>query len=183
MSPGRSSGARNCSVQARNASPLIGPSSMSGATIPSWRNPARNVVVFQCPCGAEPTRRVPRRLRPQAAAIEPRHVRLGPGLIEEEQPPHIQLGLPGDPLPPGFGDIGAALLGRPERLFLRVSLSCLSVFQTVVSPATTPCRSEEHTSELQSRQYLVCRLLLEKKKKDNDQNIISEHNQKSMSMK
>src|SRR5258707_8451813 len=28
-----------------------------------------------------------------------------------------------------------------------------------------PCRSEEHTSELQSRQYLVCRLLLEKKNK------------------
>src|SRR5947209_11120046 len=30
-------------------------------------------------------------------------------------------------------------------------------------------RSEEHTSELQSRQYLVCRLLLEKKKKNNKQ--------------
>src|SRR3712207_7936081 len=29
---------------------------------------------------------------------------------------------------------------------------------------TSPLRSEEHTSELQSRQYLVCRLLLEKKK-------------------
>src|SRR3712207_8717284 len=29
-------------------------------------------------------------------------------------------------------------------------------------------RSEEHTSELQSRQYLVCRLLLEKKKQSND---------------
>src|SRR3712207_8644597 len=29
----------------------------------------------------------------------------------------------------------------------------------------TQLRSEEHTSELQSRQYLVCRLLLEKKKK------------------
>src|SRR3712207_8075660 len=28
-------------------------------------------------------------------------------------------------------------------------------------------RSEEHTSELQSRQYIVCRLLLEKKKKTN----------------
>src|SRR5690554_7617161 len=28
-------------------------------------------------------------------------------------------------------------------------------------------RSEEHTSELQSRPHLVCRLLLEKKKKDN----------------
>src|SRR3712207_8040869 len=31
--------------------------------------------------------------------------------------------------------------------------------------AARPARSEEHTSELQSRQYLVCRLLLEKKKK------------------
>src|SRR3712207_8748568 len=32
---------------------------------------------------------------------------------------------------------------------------------------TVKCRrSEEHTSELQSRQYLVCRLLLEKKKKE-----------------
>src|SRR3712207_8406197 len=30
--------------------------------------------------------------------------------------------------------------------------------------ATGRARSEEHTSELQSRQYLVCRLLLEKKK-------------------
>src|SRR3712207_8127031 len=29
-------------------------------------------------------------------------------------------------------------------------------------------RSEEHTSELQSRQYLVCRLLLEKKKKQHN---------------
>src|SRR3712207_7413000 len=33
---------------------------------------------------------------------------------------------------------------------------------TLARPATG--RSEEHTSELQSRQYLVCRLLLEKKK-------------------
>src|SRR5438445_7285374 len=32
-------------------------------------------------------------------------------------------------------------------------------------PIMTDARSEEHTSELQSRQYLVCRLLLEKKKK------------------
>src|SRR3712207_8211583 len=38
-------------------------------------------------------------------------------------------------------------------------------------PSASTCRtrrcarSEEHTSELQSRQYLVCRLLLEKKKK------------------
>src|SRR5438445_6078398 len=32
-------------------------------------------------------------------------------------------------------------------------------------PSKRENRSEEHTSELQSRQYLVCRLLLEKKKK------------------
>src|SRR3712207_8438436 len=32
-------------------------------------------------------------------------------------------------------------------------------------------RSEEHTSELQSRQYLVCRLLLEKKKTRNDADV------------
>src|SRR5438445_9626445 len=39
----------------------------------------------------------------------------------------------------------------------------------IVPETCVPCpgrsaRSEEHTSELQSRQYLVCRLLLEKKK-------------------
>src|SRR5436305_2825384 len=32
------------------------------------------------------------------------------------------------------------------------------------------CRSEEHTSELQSRPHLVCRLLLEKKKKKKNKN-------------
>src|SRR5437870_13827856 len=35
----------------------------------------------------------------------------------------------------------------------------------VATPSRTPQRSEEHTSELQSRGHLVCRLLLEKKKK------------------
>src|SRR3712207_868914 len=37
--------------------------------------------------------------------------------------------------------------------------------QSGVLASTWQLRSEEHTSELQSRQYLVCRLLLEKKKK------------------
>src|SRR3712207_8218343 len=36
---------------------------------------------------------------------------------------------------------------------------------TSVTVLRARARSEEHTSELQSRQYLVCRLLLEKKKK------------------
>src|SRR3712207_7025923 len=37
-------------------------------------------------------------------------------------------------------------------------------YPTVEQKGTGQLRSEEHTSELQSRQYLVCRLLLEKKK-------------------
>src|SRR3989442_3360660 len=43
---------------------------------------------------------------------------------------------------------------RPSRLQLRV-----------IAESATRVRSEEHTSELQSRPHLVCRLLLEKKKK------------------
>src|SRR3712207_7209145 len=46
------------------------------------------------------------------------------------------------------------------------------------SPAvrtTATVRSEEHTSELQSRQYLVCRLLLEKKKETNAPPINHQH--------
>src|SRR3712207_7119248 len=35
---------------------------------------------------------------------------------------------------------------------------------SIVASSVQVARSEEHTSELQSRQYLVCRLLLEKKK-------------------
>src|SRR3712207_6988825 len=47
--------------------------------------------------------------------------------------------------------------------FLRVSAPLrLQVIMPAVSAPDIP-RSEEHTSELQSRQYLVCRLLLEKK--------------------
>src|SRR3712207_8209792 len=38
-------------------------------------------------------------------------------------------------------------------------------FEEVYNEGDRKKRSEEHTSELQSRQYLVCRLLLEKKKK------------------
>src|SRR3712207_8722641 len=41
---------------------------------------------------------------------------------------------------------------------------CSMKLAIVPAPRVEP-RSEEHTSELQSRQYLVCRLLLEKKKK------------------
>src|SRR5258707_11487533 len=39
-------------------------------------------------------------------------------------------------------------------------------------------RSEEHTSELQSRQYLVCRLLLEKKKRNKRHNVQHSNNRR-----
>src|SRR5687768_17801203 len=61
--------------------------------------------------------------------------------------------------------------GRVRSIFLAGSL----VAMVTASPADAPAdevrlalretRSEEHTSELQSRLHLVCRLLLEKKKK------------------
>src|SRR3712207_6979341 len=49
---------------------------------------------------------------------------------------------------------------RPGR-FGRSSVTPVAIS---TNPGTPTPRSEEHTSELQSRQYLVCRLLLEKKK-------------------
>src|SRR5256885_6976397 len=46
------------------------------------------------------------------------------------------------------------------------SMSIAAIWRThLVAPCTLSCRSEEHTSELQSPCNLVCRLLLEKKKK------------------
>src|SRR2546430_8532930 len=47
---------------------------------------------------------------------------------------------------------------QPDNLVLLVALPCNE-------NARVPARSEEHTSELQSQSNLVCRLLLEKKKK------------------
>src|SRR3712207_7167075 len=46
----------------------------------------------------------------------------------------------------------------------RVSAGQHVTVQTLGGHPGAELRSEEHTSELQSRQYLVCRLLLEKKK-------------------
>src|SRR2546429_5488833 len=50
------------------------------------------------------------------------------------------------------------------------NLACLSAPARAASllPCSAKVRSEEHTSELQSRLHLVCRLLLEKKKKKNE---------------
>src|SRR3712207_7817305 len=64
------------------------------------------------------------------------HVRLPPGVIGDPPSPKIPLRVAN---------------GTSEPLQVRL--------------IQVDYRSEEHTSELQSRQYLVCRLLLEKKKK------------------
>src|SRR3712207_6849363 len=55
---------------------------------------------------------------------------------------------------------------NPRRLTVRppASSPAPSSGGTPGRPSRVGSRSEEHTSELQSRQYLVCRLLLEKKK-------------------
>ena len=50
------------------------------------------------------------------------------------------------------------------RLFRRKKVSPLEVTRAVLDRIEDGPRSEEHTSELQSRFDLVCRLLLEKKK-------------------
>src|SRR6267378_5789923 len=49
-------------------------------------------------------------------------------------------------------------------------------FIDLETPMLTKARSEEHTSELQSRRDLVCRLLLEKKKNENHETITSNKN-------
>src|SRR3712207_8485865 len=66
----------------------------------------------------------------------------------------------------GLGMLGAAgaLLADEVRLVRR------GAREAGIRPAWVEAtRSEEHTSELQSRQYLVCRLLLEKKKTHHNQ--------------
>src|SRR2546429_4565633 len=62
-----------------------------------------------------------------------------------------------------------ARVANPTRTALQIALASLEnathgiAFSSGLGATTT--RSEEHTSELQSRLHLVCRLLLEKKKK------------------
>src|SRR3989449_1053721 len=62
-------------------------------------------------------------------------------------------------------DVGRATKGAALALKARVLLYAASDLYNVNPSANALTRSEEHTSELQSRLHLVCRLLLEKKKK------------------
>src|SRR3712207_7920081 len=71
-------------------------------------------------------------------------------VTEKLEPAVVSVGLPD-----GRGGGSGVILGADDG------------FATAVtnSHVVRGLRSEEHTSELQSRQYLVCRLLLEKKKR------------------
>src|SRR5256886_13182417 len=79
--------------------------------------------------------------------------------------------LPDDELPKALAHFQKALAGETglfETSFYRKDGDVRTIQVTYSTP-----RSEEHTSELQSQSNLVCRLLLEKKKKAH--NIQSEH--------
>src|SRR3712207_8643546 len=55
---------------------------------------------------------------------------------------------------------------QPVAVIVTEALRLAAVIDRINVAIVVVGRSEEHTSELQSRQYLVCRLLLEKKKKN-----------------
>src|SRR5438874_7352674 len=63
-------------------------------------------------------------------------------------------------------------LFRSVGLAKKIHFSILGSQSRYVCPRLIPRRSEEHTSELQSRRDLVCRLLLEKKKKIASLNLV-----------
>src|SRR3712207_8554986 len=66
------------------------------------------------------------------------------------------------------GDPAASGKLEPKRVtFVQAKMEAAALTLDGVLATTEDRRSEEHTSELQSRQYLVCRLLLEKKKNYN----------------
>src|SRR3712207_8285297 len=68
--------------------------------------------------------------------------------------------------PPAVGDVPEAEPGPHHGAVAAAERGAADRHQRPADDQLAPhdARSEEHTSELQSRQYLVCRLLLEKKK-------------------
>src|SRR5690242_20852626 len=111
-----------------------------------------------------------------AYVVLPRIVRMGLKILARKRVPRFTVtgdGLPGDPvnlvLTGTLQQLHVAfrLAGWSEadRLGLASSWRMVRAFVFNSPYPTAPFRSEEHTSELQSHVNLVCRLLLEKKKK------------------
>src|SRR3712207_8862570 len=80
------------------------------------------------------------------------------GELLDEELPRARQALPVDVAPV----VAPAVLPQVGELFAPPAADSPHAGLHVTTPQRE--RSEEHTSELQSRQYLVCRLLLEKKK-------------------
>src|ERR687893_1794372 len=79
--------------------------------------------------------------QPQTActsAIAARHVRGGPGLVDEDQAVGVERRLAADEHAPGLGYVRAILLGRVQGLFLSVRLWALRNRYTVLSPTVIP---------------------------------------------
>src|SRR2546429_2551908 len=76
-------------------------------------------------------------------------------------------------VPNGSRDYWAVLSETPALKLTRIDVGGSSAGSQSNYYAYGTTRSEEHTSELQSRLHLVCRLLLEKKKKHNKKHLNS----------
>src|SRR2546429_6729659 len=97
---------------------------------------------------------------------------------------NMRLNMRGAVSVPWFPHTGHRVVGSPGVPLMRGSsarnrfLHCLQSTRGSTNPARCPdashtLRSEEHTSELQSRLHLVCRLLLEKNKMNKDSQSLS----------
>src|SRR3712207_7996055 len=67
-------------------------------------------------------------------------------------------------LPPALLAAAMLYLDQYQNGLLAAEVEALRTQARIYAGGIAEARSEEHTSELQSRQYLVCRLLLEKKR-------------------
>src|SRR3712207_8581054 len=88
-------------------------------------------------------------------------MRVSPFFTEEEATDMFMTSAPRR-LPAISNDDWVRVEGSKNRL-IWVRPRSVAFFFSTCRLTSTASRSEEHTSELQSRQYLVCRLLLEKK--------------------
>src|SRR5690625_4016161 len=80
-----------------------------------------------------------------------------------------ELGLMGIEVPEEYGGSGLDTIGYA--LAMMEICAADAAHGTIMSVNNSLFRSEEHTSELQSRGHLVCRLLLEKKKHSDQQQL------------
>src|SRR3712207_8565336 len=82
--------------------------------------------------------------------------------------PYTTLFRSGDELQPGVNEMVRVFVAKKRKIAEGDKLAGRHGNKGVISKIVPEeDRSEEHTSELQSRQYLVCRLLLEKKSQTN----------------